>query len=152
MKTILFCILYIFAVVLLLRCAKEYSCEGGCGGEVDTFKYPPSRHPIKIKPPIRDTTITYNELISYYDFWIIDNSAIRKIYFCVMTKYHPGHYYITDSIPVQSSPSSYYNGFLNLKHYLDMNDYVKNDTFPVFYQVRYKNGVILETDSATLIY
>jgi len=106
-------------------------------------------HPIKIQPPTKDTT--YNELIRYYDF-TLENPKVKKIYFCVMTKYHPGHYYITDSIPVQQSDISHYNGSFNLAHYLNLGEYVKNDTFPVFYQIRYRSGTIWETDSITLKY
>jgi len=128
-------------IFLLSYCSKEYSCED-C-----------------IEQPIVDTSWTdtipgngFNQLISYYSFYIVDNSKIKKIYFCVKTKYHPGHYYIHDSIPIQDRPDGYYNGSFNLKNYLDMSKYVKNDTFPVFYQIRYRNGDLLQTDSATLVY
>ena len=123
------------ATYFLIGCDKEQSCED-C-----------------IEQPTTDTTFSDadHQLISYYDFYIVDNSQVKKIYFCVKTKYHIGHYYITDSIPIQTT-DTHYEGSFNLKDYLDMTKYVYKDTFPIFYQVRYKNANILETDSVTLIY
>lgn len=149
MKTAGVSILILSLIVLLFRCVKEYSCEDCIEGNGDSTKLPPLQHPIKIPKDTVYGNIPYNELISYYDF-TLENGLIKKIYFCVMTKYHPGHYYITDSIPIQSSNVSHYNGSFNLKNYLDMTKYVKNDTFPVFYQIRYKSALTVETDSATL--
>jgi hypothetical protein len=128
-------LLILLLAVTLLTCAKEYSREG-------------------IETPTTDTTFSDadHELISRYDFDVEDNSRVKKIYFCVKTKYHVGHYYITDSIQIQTT-DTHYEGSFNLKDYLDMTKYVYKDTFPVFYQIRYKNsGNNLETDSITLIY
>ena len=140
MKTTL---LLLLIAVIISNCDKEYSCEDCDGGEVDT---------VGCTDCIPQDT-TYNELISRYDF-TLNNNEVKKIYFCVKTKYHPGHYYITDSIPVQGSDVSHYNGSFNVKMYKEFTDhqYVKNDTFPVFYQIRFKNATFLETDSVTLIY
>lgn len=153
-------ILILLSFIILTNCTKEYSCEG-CY-IADSFRIPPLQQPIKIPP--RDSTNTiYNELISYYSFYIRVNKDVKKIYYCVQTKYIPGHYQIIDEIPVQSSPDSYYNGSFNIKSYnnlpapnlsrvFDENAFQKGDTFRTFIQIRYKNASILETDSSILVY
>jgi len=150
MRKIGFTVMTIFmALIVIINCTREYSCEGDCGGE-DSMGTLPLVPPTKIPP--RDSI--FNELISHYSYDIEDNSAIRKQYFCFKTKYHPGHYTIADSIPIRSSVSSHYEGTFNIKNYPDFKnyDYVKGDTFPVFYEIRYRNGNTVQTDSATLIY
>lgn len=146
MKSSIIHILFIICVFVFIaiKCSKEYSCKNCEGGEVDT---------VGCTDCVPTDTTSYNELISRYDF-VLNNGDVKKIYFCVKTKYHPGHYYITDSIPVQSSDVSHYNGSFNVKNYPDFinHTYVKNDTFPVFYQIRYIRGDIWETDSTTLVY
>ena len=145
--------------MLMLGCAKEYSCEGyEC--RKDTF-YIPSVGPVDKWPP-RDTTdtvdapvdTTLNDLVCYYDFYIVDNSKVRKIYFNVQDKYIPGHYYITDSIPVQTTIDGYYVGFFDIKNYPRFinNTYSNGDTFKYFFEIRYRDATYLRSDTITLIY
>ena len=158
----------------LARCAKEYSCEGErCGYYKDTFLTPPLG-PITRWPP-RDTTNTvdttdtipadtvYNDLIAYYDFYIVDNSRVRKMYFAVQTKYIPGHYQLIDTIPIQQRPDGYYTGSFDIKSYklgagianlgriYYDSCFKKGDVFRYFFEIRYKDATHLRSDTVTLI-
>lgn len=163
---ILFYIALLAFLLIIFSCAKEYSCEGErCGYYKDTFLIPPLG-PIDRWPP-RDTTSTdtsYNDLIAYYDYYIVDNSKVRKMYFNVQTKYIPGHYQIIDTIPTGQTPDSYYTGSFDIKSYklgagvsnlgriFYDSCFQKNDTFRYFFEIRYKDATHLRSDTVTLIY
>lgn len=161
---------FVFVGILsftLQNCAREYSCEGErCGYYKDTFLIPPIR-PVDKWPP-RDTTSVdtmYNTLVAYYDFYIVDNSKVKKMYFNVQTKYIPGHFQIIDSIPIyQDRPDGYYTGSFNIKKYklgagvtnqgriFYDSCFRKRDTFHYFFDIRYRDASYLRSDTITLIY
>ena len=140
----------VFTLTTFYFCTKEYSCEGS-NCRIDTF-YIPSTLRLPDRWPPRDTSTVFNNLICIYSFYIVDNSKVRKIYFNVQDKYIPGHYYITDSITVQTTPDGYYNGSFDIKNYPRYinNSYKKGDTFKYFFEIRYKNGDYLRSDTITL--
>lgn len=128
MKPLLICLL----VVILIMCAKEHSCE-------NCYE----------KPIIPPRTIP-NELITYCDIYIEDESLVRKIYTDVITKLKPSTYWIFDSIIMNGSKR--YTRTYDLKNYLDMNNYSIGDTFFVRYELRWRFEPATYENIDTLIY
>lgn len=92
-----------------------------------------------------DTTViitdtVYNDLITICNIFIPDNSKVRAIYPQVKTKLHPGHYWIFETVKMDSTKSSTYKRTYDLKDYFDMNLFFKGDTFNVQYGIRYWYG------------
>jgi hypothetical protein len=138
----------IFGLLMLLKCAKEYSCEN-C--KKDSIAVVDSVPPDTIIVPPEDTIIS--NMTSTYNFYIADNSQVKVIYVEYTSKYHPDTYLIFDQIKVDNSSSATYIGLYNLKDYLPKNEkYKKGDAFVIRYEIRYKNANVEWVDSMILIY
>jgi hypothetical protein len=114
MRPILICLL----VIILIKCAKEYSCEN-C--------YEKTIIPSRTIP---------NELITSCSIFIENESDLKWIYPEVITKYHPATWWIFDSIRMDKSHQ--YNRTYDLKKYLQMDKFTIGDTFFVRYEIRWR--------------
>lgn len=145
MKIQLSPILICIVVVILLRCAKERSCEGIDCKERDTLVI------IDTIPP--DTIIS--NMVAHYSVYISDNSKVKVIYPQYNSKYHPDTYRIMSDLKIlmDTTKSSTYSGSINLRDYLPSNHvYVKGDSFLFRMQVRFNNADLFYEDSTILIY
>lgn len=119
-------------LLILLSCTREYSREG------------------QYQPTIRTTP---NELIFNYRILVAENWQVKKLYFGVKTKHWPGHYWLFDSLAVDSSVFfSGYIGSIDLKKYLDMTTYQIGDTFHAMSQIRWRYLPPEQLNDTTLIY
>lgn len=125
-------ILICFLIIILINCAKEYSCENCRETPIDTIRTIP------------------NELITSCDIFIDNEVDCRKIYFEETNKFYPQTYRIWDSILMDGS--HLYQRSFNLKNYLDMSKYLIGDTFFVRYEIRWKSKPPEHIQEDTLIY
>lgn len=104
----------LFIILVIVGCKRELSCEGCI-----------------INPP---TDTIYNDLITGFNIYIDDPSTVRAIYPQLQTKLHPGHYYIFETVRIDTS--RHYESVYDLKNYLNMGDFYKGDSFYVKYEIR----------------
>lgn len=122
-------------IILLFGCAKEKSCEGCREPKIDTIQQP-------------DTI--YNDLIARCSIYIPDESKVRAIYPQMMTKEHPGHFYIFATIKMDGR--HIYDTTFDLKKHLPMEKFYKGDTVIYRNEIRMKIGTPEYVQEDTLVY